>query len=437
MMKAKIGFFLALMASVVAFLWLLIDPDFEPAVTLLLGVSGLLVASHKGKSSSSFKDALKEIVAQKGANLDNETLAILIKLIDQGKSETLNPSIQKKLDNGDIDSTVKELKRLALAKENDLAEDWIKIAVLSYFSDPQESIFAFDKAHQLQPDNFELVIAYSDLLIQLSQYKKAQALLEGIIGLKLDDELVAYAVHSLGTIFKNQGKMDDAEKLYNEALELAHLYGLEKLEGRVYSSIGLLFKIKGNYQRAIDLYNKSLNILEPYDDKNISTVYGNIAVAYKNIGNLKEAKKSYIKALSIDEGKGNLIGQARHYGNLGNLYKEESNFDTAMEYYKKSISLYEKLEAMKDVGVCCINIGIIDQIIKEFDAAKLKFERALIISKSVNHKELEALALYNLASLNFEIGNEYIGKDYARQSKKIYESLGAYHRVLELEPYTN
>ncbi|TOB09714.1 hypothetical protein, partial [Vibrio parahaemolyticus] len=79
------------------------------------------------KSSPSFKDALKDIVVQKGADLNNETLAILIKLIEQGESETLNPSIQKKLNDGDIDSTVKELKRLALAKENDLAEDWIKI----------------------------------------------------------------------------------------------------------------------------------------------------------------------------------------------------------------------------------------------------------------------------------------------------------------------
>ncbi|EHR5764904.1 TPA: tetratricopeptide repeat protein [Vibrio parahaemolyticus] len=436
-MKAKIGFFLALIASAIAFVWLLNDPGFEPAVTLLVGVSGLLIANHKGKSSPSFKDALKDIVVQKGADLNNETLAILIKLIEQGESETLNPSIQKKLNDGDIDSTVKELKRLALAKENDLAEDWIKIAVLSYFSDPKESVFAFDKAHQLQPDNFELVIAYSDLLIQLSQYDKAQALLEGIIDLKLNDELVAYAIHSLGTTFKNQGKMDDAENLYNEALELSHLYGLKKLEGQIYSSIGLLFKIKGNYQKAIDFYNRSLSILEAYDDKNISTVYGNVAVAHKNAGNFKEARKSYIKALSIDEGKGNLIGQARHCGNLGNLYKEESDFDTAMEYYNKSISLYEKLEAMKDVGVCCINIGIIDQIVRNFDEAKSKFERALMISKSVSHKELEALALYNLASLNFELGDEFTGKDYARQSKKIYESLGAYHRVSELEPYTN
>ncbi|WP_196349054.1 hypothetical protein, partial [Vibrio harveyi] len=81
--------------------------------------------------------------------------------------------------------------------------------------------------------------------------------------------------------------------------------------------------------------------------------------------------------------------------------------------------------------------GIIDQIVRNFDEAKSKFERALMISKSVSHKELEALALYNLASLNFELGDEFTGKDYARQSKKIYESLGAYHRVSELEPYTN
>ncbi|MEZ9742258.1 tetratricopeptide repeat protein [Vibrio splendidus] len=436
-MKVKIGSFLALIASVIAFLWLLIDPDFEPAVTLLVSVSGLLIASHKEKSESSFKEALKDIVTQKGANLDNETLAILIKLIEQGKSETLDPSIHKKLANGDIGSTVKELKRLALAKENDLADDWIKIAVLSYFNDPKESIFAFDKAYQIQPDNFELVIAYSDLLIQLSLYDKAQVLLEGIIDLKLSDELVAYVAHSLGIIFKNQGKMDDAENLYNEALELSQLYDLKELEGKVYSSIGLLFKIKGNYPKAIDFYNKSLHILEGCNDKNVSTVYGNIAVAYKHIRNFKEAKKSYIKALSIDEGKGNLIGQARHCGNLGNLYKEESNFDTAMEYYNKSISLYEKLEAIKDVGVCCINIGIIDQIANNFDEAKSKFERALKISKSVGHKELEALALYNLASLNFELGNDSTGKDYARQSKKIYELLGAYHRVAELEQYTN
>ena len=121
------------------------------------------------------------------------------------------------------------------------------------------------------------------------------------------DDGMEWAFHSLGDLYADQGKLDEAEKMYQRALQ-----GKEKAWGPDHTS-------------TLDTVN-------------------NLGNLYKSQGKLDEAEKMYQQALQGYEKAWGLdhTSTLNTVNNLGNLYKSQGKLDEAEKMYQRALQGYEK-----------------------------------------------------------------------------------------------
>ncbi len=117
-----------------------------------------------------------------------------------------------------------------------------------------------------------------------------------------EDQDIDDAFHNLGDLYADQGKMAEAEKMYQRALE-----GYEKAWGPEHTStldtvnnLGILYKDQGKMAEAEKMYQRALQGREkvwgPEHTSTLDTV-NNLGNLYADQGKMAEAEKMYQRAL--------------------------------------------------------------------------------------------------------------------------------------------
>ncbi|KAN0072345.1 hypothetical protein V8E54_009274 [Elaphomyces granulatus] len=217
----------------------------------------------------------------------------------------------------------------------------------------------------------------------------SHAVLSGMV----TDDGIEWALYNLGNIYVSQGKLDEAEKMYQRALQ-----GMEKALGPDHTStldtvhnLGILYKSQGKldeaekmYQRALQGYEKALG---PDHTSTLETV-NNLGNLYANQGKLDEAKKMYQWAL---QGKEKTFGPDHTstldtVNNLGLLYKSQGKLDEAEKMYQRALQGKEKvlgldhistLKTINNLGLLYFSQGKLDEAEKMYQRALQGFEMAL------------------------------------------------------------
>ncbi|KAL2829086.1 hypothetical protein BJY01DRAFT_240744 [Aspergillus pseudoustus] len=173
-------------------------------------------------------------------------------------------------------------------------------------------------------------------------YQRALAGKEKALG--LDHTSTLRTVHNLGLLYSNQGKLQEAEEMYQRALA-----GTEKA-----------LEAEKMYQRALAGTERALG---PDHTSTLDTV-NNLGILYKNQGKLQEAKEMYQRALEgYKKALGPdhtstlrtqaLKGYKKALGpdhtstldtvhNIGFLYSNQSKLQEAEEMYQRALAGYEK-----------------------------------------------------------------------------------------------
>ncbi len=191
-------------------------------------------------------------------------------------------------------------------------------------------------------------------LLYRSQQNRHKAI--DLINKAIDIEPNERYYYNLGIIFKEQNRLEDAIKMYenvialnpkhtNACMNLGHI--LKKLNkhseaialyekvitgnpthANAYYSLGLIFQEQNELTKAVMYYEKAIAL-----NINHANVYFNLAVIFKEQNRLDDAQKMYKKAIIIDP------THTYAYTNLGNIYKEYNRFESAIEMYEKAIAL--------------------------------------------------------------------------------------------------
>jgi tetratricopeptide (TPR) repeat protein len=164
-----------------------------------------------------------------------------------------------------------------------------------------------------------------------------------------DIKVMLGAIHKLGNLYHDQGKLGEAEKMYQRALQ-----GYEKALGLEHTStldtvnnLGILYRNQGKlgeaekmYQRALQGYEKALG-LEHTSTLNTVNNLGNL---YFNQGKLGEAEKMYQSALQGYEKALDLehTSTLSTVNNLGNLYHDQGKLGDAEKMYQRSLQGYKR-----------------------------------------------------------------------------------------------
>ncbi|KAN0067820.1 HET domain containing protein [Elaphomyces granulatus] len=256
-------------------------------------------------------------------------------------------------------------------------------------------------------------------------------------GMVIDDGMER-ELDNLGYLYANQDKLDEAEKMYQRALQ-----GKEKAWGPDHTStlftvnnLGTLYADQGKLDEAEKMYQRALQGQEkawgPDHTSTLNTV-NNLGTLYADQGKLDEAEKMYQRALQ---------GQEKAWGpdhtstldtvnNLGALYKSQGKLDEAEKMYQRALQGYEKalgpdhtstLSTVNNLGLLYADQGKLDDAEKMYQRALQGMEKAL----GPDH-----------TSTLFTVNN--LGRLYAKQGKldeaeKMYQrALQGYEKALGVE----
>jgi tetratricopeptide (TPR) repeat protein len=191
------------------------------------------------------------------------------------------------------------------------------------------------------------------------------------------------AMHGLGMLYVDQGKLDEAEQMYERALR-----GYEA-RGPTYTStldsihcLGILYADQGKLGEAEQMFERALRgYEEALGPTHVSTLdmVNNLGLLYKNQGRLGEAEHTYTRALrgyeeALDHEQVQQYSPALNtLENLGDLYLRQAETDKARIVYAQALS-----------GLSCVLGQSSDQCIDlaaETDALSvLRTERAQHLS---------------------------------------------------------
>src|SRR6266576_506723 len=131
-----------------------------------------------------------------------------------------------------------------------------------------------------------------------------------ILNERVTDNGMEWVCYNLGLLYADQGKLDEAEKMYQRALQ-----GKEKAWGPDHTStlntvnnLGVLYANQGKLDEAEKMYQRALQGYEkawgPDHTSTLNTV-NNLGRLYADQGKLDEAEKMYQRAL---QGKEKALG---------------------------------------------------------------------------------------------------------------------------------
>ncbi|PQE10720.1 hypothetical protein CJF32_00009819 [Rutstroemia sp. NJR-2017a WRK4] len=204
-------------------------------------------------------------------------------------------------------------------------------------------------------------------------------------GLAPDDD-IAWECHNLGLLYADQGKLVEAEQMYQRALQdyektwgPEHTSTLDTVNnlGNLYTDQGKLVEAEQMYQRALQGYEKV------WGPEYMSTLHvvNNLGLLYADQGKLVEAEQMYQWAL---QGKETTWGPEHTstldtVNNLGNLYKNQGKLVEAEQMYQRALQGKEKAWGPEHMSTLDTvnNLGILYADQGKLVEAEQMYQRAL------------------------------------------------------------
>lgn len=187
-----------------------------------------------------------------------------------------------------------------------------------------------------------------------------QAYEAALVGLEEKDPRTADVLRWIGTVHRNRGETQRAERRYRESLELSQRVGY--LLGQAHA----------------------VNWL---------------AVIAMGRGNLREAEATFKRArrLAKDAGEARLVGAIEQ--NLGILANIRGDLDSALVHYRSALNQFEASRDDEMRGLVLNNVGMLHTDLRHWDEAHRAFEQAMALARATGNPLLENAVEVNCAEL--------------------------------------
>jgi tetratricopeptide (TPR) repeat protein len=225
------------------------------------------------------------------------------------------------------------------------------------------------------------------------------------------------SVHYLGNLYKDQGKLQEAEAMYQQALT-----GYEKALGPDHTStldsvhnLGILYKDQGKLQKAEAMYQRALTgkekALGPDHTSTLDSVHC-LGILYRNQGKLQEAEVMYQRALTGTE---KALGSDHtstldSVHNLGNLYRDQGKLQEAEAMYQRALTGRKKalgpdhtstLRSVHCLGILYSDQGKMQEAEAMYQRALTGYEKALGPDHHLTLQVTDALRLVSNKGLSY------------------------------------
>ncbi|MBM4175914.1 MAG: tetratricopeptide repeat protein [Ignavibacteria bacterium] len=238
----------------------------------------------------------------------------------------------------------------------------------------------------------------------------------------------------LGTICANQGKLDEAEKHFENSHKLVDRTTEVELTAQIEMNLGIINNIKGSFNKAEQYFQSSLSRLSEVGSLNrIAEVRHNLGMMFLEQSKFENALKEFDESIkvSIEAGLQPMMGIS--YLCKATAYFRMNEYDLADAFATKSYDICYGLSDKQSLAEVYKIKGMIARLRKNFNDS----ENYLQSSLRLNEKFRDDL---NLAETSFELAKLYgtLNKkteedNYLNQALQYYRKIEAVGKIKELQ----
>jgi tetratricopeptide (TPR) repeat protein len=219
--------------------------------------------------------------------------------------------------------------------------------------------------------NFQSLIEAAVEKHQLGRWNEAESLYKQIVqilpnleleaeqdSLKHQENLIAI-ITNLGTVLRQQGKLEEAAQTYRQAIALKPDFA------EAYNNLGNTLGGQGKLTEAIETYQQSI-ALKP----DFAEAYNNLGNALQDQGKLEEAVQAYQHAISLNPD----FAEA-HY-NLGNIFHGQGKLEEAIEAYHQTLKSNPDF-TQAQFGICISQLPVIYSSFEEIQLRRNNYQNHL------------------------------------------------------------
>ena len=195
----------------------------------------------------------------------------------------------------------------------------------------------------------------------------------------------------------NTSKFAAALHSYQQALTIYQSIKDRKGEEHALNGLGIAYKSLGDYKQAIDYQQQSLAIARKIGDQlGESHALGNLGVAYESLGDYKQAIDYQQQSLAIKRKIGDQLGESHALGNLGLAYESLGDYKQAIDYHQQSLAIKRKIGDQLGEGASLGNLGLAYKSLGDYKQAIDYQQQRLAIARKIGDKLGEGQSLNNL-----------------------------------------
>ncbi|EPE35963.1 TPR-like protein [Glarea lozoyensis ATCC 20868] len=257
----------------------------------------------------------------------------------------------------------------------------------------------------------------------------------------IQEDKVTLASYQLGRLFNKLGKRDDAEKMYERALQAdentlgpTHISTLSTL-----NSLANIYREKGKLDVAEEMFERALKGHEDVYGKEVPltlNIINNLGNTYKDQGRLDDAERMYLRAMAgyAKVGGKEDVQYLDTVNNLGNVYADQDEFEKAEEVLDIALKGMQKVLGPKHTSTLDVmnNLALVYAKLDKLVEAEDMYQRAITgYTEAWGAKSIQTLDVRNNLGMLYA---DHLGR--LEDAKVVYEQvLEGYEEVLGKEKF--
>ena len=207
---------------------------------------------------------------------------------------------------------------------------------------------------------------------------------------------------------------DSALKYGTLGVEVAKKAGLKSNQAWALNSLGVIFKDKGEYVKALDNFIEAEKLFETENNEEGKTSTTlNLGRVYELQNLFDKALTHYNLALSYSEKTGNKNNLLLVFNHIGSLYYSSNEKTKALEYFTKFLKASQEINNVQRIMEGLNNVAIIYQELGNFNEARKNFNTFLDYSRKIQDKKNIVASFHNIALVykdqkDFTNANSYL-----------------------------
>ncbi len=217
-----------------------------------------------------------------------------------------------------------------------------------------------------------------------------------------DEELGCKASTTLGFLFLQVSRLDEAEARFRRASESARSRGDNRSEARAATGSGNVLGAQGRLAEARERLERALALNRSIGNRRgEGSAMMSLGHVFHHERRLAEARAHYEGALSCLGGIVDRRDAAIINGSLGNVLESEGRHPEAADQYERTLAIFRETGSRLGEARVTMNLGVVRKIQGRLEDARELLLRARAICREIGDRSGEASATGNLGAVLF------------------------------------